>query len=116
MLINTQRWVEKESGTWSFLGKSKADDFKKNERIIFNTLKRTYTKGDINFSFIPTMNYTYLTGENSVIYSISEASNDKLKLELQESSSNNSNTILVSGETYTKTNSTKISLVPALPE
>jgi hypothetical protein len=111
---NTQRWVEKESGTWSFLGKSKADSYKKNERIIFNTLKRTYTKGDIN-NFIHTMNYTYLPGESLVIYSITEASNNKLKLELQESSSFNSSTTSVIGETYKTMNSTKISLVSALP-
>jgi hypothetical protein len=114
--LSTRRWVERESGTWSFLKKTKGDSFKKNERIIFNTLKKTYTKGYAGVGFGPdNTNLTYLTGENSTIYTITEATNKKLKLELHKSNSSNSNTLLENGETYTTTNSTKISLIPALP-
>ncbi len=43
-----QRNVNEKSGTWSFVGKTKGDDFKKNERILFNVLTHKLTANQIH--------------------------------------------------------------------
>ena len=107
---------EIETGTWSFIKKNKGDDYNRNERIIFNTLKKTYTKNENNILNDAPPNYTFLTGENTKIYTITESTNKRLKLELLERSTNNSNNGTGNGETFTKTSTTRISLVPAIPQ
>ena len=80
-----------KSGTWSFVGKTKGDDFKKNERILFNILSETET-------FIQTVDQvevnnqvtsaTYLTGEKVRVYTITESKKDQLGMTSEESYSN----------------------------
>lgn len=75
-----------QSGTWNFLGKSKGDDFKKNERIALNILEE-------NSSVIQTMNgvsensnssTTFLAGENMLIYTIVESKKKELEMKLEK--------------------------------
>ncbi len=81
---NTQKRVEKASGTWSFLKKSKGEDFKRNERIIFNTLSQKFFNSEIGQSGNESVaEYTFLTGEKPMIYTIAESSSKKLKLEIE---------------------------------
>lgn len=78
---------QEKSGTWSFVGKTKGDDFKKNERILFNVLSESE-------SIIQTLNQvivtnqtsanTYLTGEKMLIYTVTESKKDQLGMNLEE--------------------------------
>ncbi|MNK18895.1 hypothetical protein D3C87_371110 [compost metagenome] len=76
--VNTT--IIEQSGTWSFVGKTKSGDFKKNERVLFNVLlKETtviYQTGE-EFS-----EETYLTGENVLIYTVTESKRKELSLEM----------------------------------
>ncbi|MGV3612536.1 MAG: hypothetical protein ACO1N0_16375 [Fluviicola sp.] len=79
------RQVFEQTGTWTFVGKTKGDDFKKNERLLFNVLTEkktsTYTDNDVVVSQY-SMNHTYLTGENVLIYTIKESKKKEMELEL----------------------------------
>lgn len=71
--------LTENSGTWNFLGKSKGDDFKKNERVMFNVLNQKITQNtaagqNVNVS-------TFITGEKALIYTVKESSGKKLVLE-----------------------------------
>lgn len=75
------------SGTWAFVGKEKAGDFKKNERIVENTLLTKYIETEIEtpvggstVSSSETETNTYITGENTKILRIAESSRKELKL------------------------------------
>lgn len=72
--------VLSSSGTWSFTGKNKAEDFKKNERIIFNTLSESQTYTGNSSS------NTYITGEKVHVYTVVESTAKKLKLFLEKDS------------------------------
>lgn len=80
-----------ESGTWSFVGKTEGDQFKKNERVIFNTLSEKTTQKSVyspNAMFQDNTTYksnTYLVGEKAVIYTIVESTRKLLKLESESS-------------------------------
>ncbi|WP_430403751.1 hypothetical protein [Fluviicola sp.] len=80
------------SGTWAFVGKTKGDDFKKNERVLFNTLSETYTQVYTynGSSQTSASTDTYLTGENVMIYTVTESKGKELALESEMSSSNTS--------------------------
>lgn len=84
------------NGTWSFVGKTKGDDFKKNERVMFNTLSETdQTVTTIGSSSTTNSSTnTYMTGENVMVYTIKESKKKELKLESEM------------GNTYTSGNST----------
>lgn len=76
--------VDEQTGTWTFVGKTKGDDFKKNERMLFNILSETRTSSQINNQVVVNQfssNETYLTGENVLIYTIKESKQKEMELE-----------------------------------
>jgi len=94
----------KVSGTWSLVGKNKADEFKKNERVMFTTLKSersetsTVTGGTPDVS---TYSDTYASGENVEVYTIVTAKGKEMELkwdgnQTSTSSSNGTNKYIVS--------------------
>lgn len=100
--------TEKESttrkGTWSFVGKTKGDNFKKNERLLFNVLSEstvhTQTGGGGNPIFpdtTSTTSNTYLTGEHVDIYTVVKSTRKDLELRLESSHTDSS------GEVHSKT-------------
>jgi hypothetical protein len=106
---NQQRTVIDQSGTWTFVGKTKGDDFKKNERILLNVLTNKRTSNQINNQVVVAQNSnsdTYLTGENVWIYTIKESKRDELELELVNTVTNASET----GGTNSNTLSENITL------
>lgn len=85
------------SGTWAFVGKNKEEDFKKNERVLFNTLQSTNSQ--INKTTIGNNTTTstasdatsYMTGENVTIYTITESKAKELQLTSEAKQSGTSN-------------------------
>lgn len=81
----TTEIMQKESGKWSFV--SKSEEFKKNERVLFNILesdeKFTVTDEDGN-EISSDEAKTYAMGENTMIYVVVESSKDELTLSLDE--------------------------------
>lgn len=71
----------KLSGEWAFLGKSKATDFKKNERVVFNVLNETTTSTSGTDSYSGTT--SYLSGERALFYTVKESKAKELQLELE---------------------------------
>ncbi len=90
----TNRIVTEESGTWSFVGKTKGDDFKKNERMLFNVLNRseksTSTNGN-NVTSDDLTSTTFLTGENLKIYTIKESKKEEMQLEMESNIASETN-------------------------
>lgn len=81
---NGNNIVDEQTGTWTFVGKTKGDDFKKNERLLFNILSETRTSSQINNQVVVSQfssNETYLTGENVLIYTIKESKQKEMELE-----------------------------------
>lgn len=79
-------------GTWDFLA-GKTDEFKKNERVVFNTKTSTDTNVTTSggVSNTTTETNTYLDGENSMIYVISESKKKSLTLTYSGSNTNTDN-------------------------
>ncbi len=80
------RTVNERSGVWSFIGKNKGDEFKKNERVLFNVLKTDYSMIHKNQGSIIDeyhANYEYLTGSVTLIYTVKESKKDELQLEME---------------------------------
>ncbi|MNJ85817.1 hypothetical protein D3C87_32970 [compost metagenome] len=76
-----------QSGTWSFVGKTKGDDFEKNERVLFNVLSVTTTEIEtMNQAVVNnyTHTITFATGENSMVYTVTESKKDLLEMEMEE--------------------------------
>ena len=81
--------AETTSGTWSFVGKDKSADFKRNDRVVFNTLASSSTSTD---TFTPTGgtattstssdSNSWMTGQNQATYVIDE--NKKKELTLKQ--------------------------------
>lgn len=92
------------SGTWSFVGKTKGDDFKKNERVMFNTLSETTTQTSTPGGSSSTDTDTYMTGENVMIYTVTESKGKELALEAEigNTSTSGSSTSSTSGKTTIK--------------
>ncbi|MNJ85818.1 hypothetical protein D3C87_32980 [compost metagenome] len=83
---STNRISTEESGTWSFVGKTKGDDFKKNERLLFNVLNKKESSLNIVDNVVVSddlSNTTFLAGENMQIYTIKESKKKELQLELE---------------------------------
>ncbi|WP_343636192.1 hypothetical protein [Fluviicola sp.] len=102
----TQKLTTTTSGTWAFVGKTKGDEFKKNERVMFNTLSETNTQV-VSFggsSQTTTSTDTYMTGENVMIYTVTESKGKELALEAEmgNSSTTGSSTNSTSGKTTIK--------------
>ncbi|WP_246073871.1 hypothetical protein [Fluviicola chungangensis] len=91
------------SGTWAFVGKTKGDDFKKNERVMFNTLSESttsvYTAGSTTQT--SSSSDTYMTGENVMVYTVKESKKDELQLEAEigNTYTSGSNTSTTKGKT-----------------
>lgn len=94
----TSSEAETTTGTWSFVGKDKSADFKRNDRVIFNTLTSassysdsyTVTGGSAVVS-TSSDSYSWATGENQATYVITESKKKELTL-TQEGSSTWSDT------------------------
>lgn len=86
--------TETTTGTWSFLGKDKGADFKRNDRVVFNTLTSasssadtfTVTGGTASTSTSSDSN-AWMTGENQATYVIDENKKKELILKQDGSSS-----------------------------
>ncbi|HRO76422.1 MAG TPA: hypothetical protein PLP27_09770 [Crocinitomicaceae bacterium] len=89
----TEHRVWKHTGTWSFIGTNKTDEFKKNERIVFNFLNISFTNATTINSTTTTSSGTesYKVGELSMIYTVKESTGKKLVL-FSETENVNSNT------------------------
>ncbi len=79
--------TSKETGTWSFVGKNKADEFKKNERVAFTILSTTSTNtqtitigGSAGTPDVSSNTDTYATGENVELYTIVTAKGKEMEL------------------------------------
>lgn len=91
----TTKQVRTTTGTWSFVDKNKTDEFKKNERVIFNTLSVAETNtSTLAYSGTTTSTTTsnsnsssYIVGENSSIYTVEESTGKTLVLVREHSSS-----------------------------
>ena len=104
--VVTQNTKTTKTGTWSFVSKTKGDDFKKNERVVFNVLtdNSTVVTSVGSSSTTSTSADTYLTGENVMIYTIKDSKKDELKLERDgsnTSSAGSSTSSYVSSEMIT---------------
>lgn len=85
-----------QTGTWSFVKTNKTEEFKKNERILFNVLDEKNTSVTTTGGNSTTSNNssTYLTGENTMLFTVVESKKKSLKLEAE------------TAETWTSGNST----------
>ena len=93
IFTTTTTTVRMESGTWSFIGKNKEEEFKKNERVLFNTLatsrsttvKITATGGLNPASPAATSNSSsYKAGEYVRIFTVTESKKKALELTSEE--------------------------------
>lgn len=77
--------TDEKSGTWSFIGKTKGDEFKKNERVLFNVLstKNTTVQTSNGSATTSKTSDTYLTGESTMIFTIKESKKDELQMEAE---------------------------------
>jgi hypothetical protein len=97
-----------QSGTWNFAAKTKGDDFKKNERIVFNILSQTRTSSQTQDQVLmnnSSNTATFLTGENMLIYTIVKSKSKELELKLEKASQSTMN-----GEVSNETLTQKMSL------
>ena len=102
-----QQYSSEQSGTWSFTGKSKGDDFKKNERILFNILSiKSKTVHISDQEVMSEDTKTFLTGENTMIYTVSESKRKELQLEFDHTMTY----INLSGGTDTEKTAQKLTL------
>ncbi len=91
-----------QNGTWSFIGKTKGDDFEKNERLMFTILSESTVKSQTSGSpMFPdttvTTSQTYLTGEKVMIYTVTKSTKKDLELKSESSHFNSTD-----GQTYSK--------------
>lgn len=78
---DTDERIMTQSGTWSFIRKNKTDEFKKNERVLFNVLL-SEERQIISLSDV-TGSTSYKTGEKSLIFSVKESSRKLLEMEYE---------------------------------
>ncbi len=98
--------TETNEGTWDFLGG--VGEFKKNERVVFNTTKASWTESSVyaitggNSTTTNTSGSdTYADGENSMVYLIVESK--KKELQLSATGENSSSQTNASGTDTDKT-------------
>lgn len=98
------------SGTWDF-AKGVSDDYKKNERVIFCTLsessKEDNTVGSSTTSSTDTD--TYLDGENTQVFVITESKSKSLSMEAKGSNTS-TNSGSSGSSTYTEETTFKLSM------
>lgn len=102
------------SGTWSFVGKNKTDEFKTNERVVFNTLAGSWTDNGTSVTTAGGSTTTttstdsgsdnYKVGENAKIWTITESTAKSLKLS-SETGGSYSHTQSGGGTSVTNTSS-----------
>jgi hypothetical protein len=107
------------SGTWNFLGN--VDEFKKNERVAFNTLSvtnvRTSTSTTTVFGTTQTQtdtyneNSTYNDGDMADIMVVVESKRKELQMESVEKTVENTSLNSGSQDTWTRSTDTQISLI-----
>jgi len=104
-----------EGGNWNFVGKNKTEEFKKNERIAFNTLSyegSTATSNDYSGTTptVPTVSTVTVTdtwsgtievGTSLEVYTIVESKKKSLTLKMNNNSTSNSNYGTASANTIT---------------
>lgn len=104
----TTKTTAKSSGNWDFQGG--VGEFKKNERVVFSTLSETSTQivtiGGL--STTDTDTETYLDGESTEIYVITESKKKELAMEAKKS--NTSSSSGSSSDTNTTDTSVKLTL------
>lgn len=115
----TTNKVETRSGTWGFESKNKTEEFKKNERVVFNITKsNTVTKSTMesSSSIDPTVNTTgntnndtdtYSTGQAVTIYVVKESTAKKLVLTADTDYTNVNSSTPTGGSTTTSNSSDK---------
>lgn len=103
----TTNYVINRSGSWSFVGKNKKDDFKKNERVVFNVLSESNTTIETSGSltYTSTSSDTYMTGEYPMLFTVKESKGKSLELE-----SEGANTSTYNSQTSTYNNTLSIKL------
>ena len=113
----TQSEQETTTGTWSFVGKDKSADFKRNDRVVFNTLTSatgysdSYTvTGGSAVTSTSSDSYSWQTGENQTTYVITESKKKELTL-TQEGSSTWSDTDAGGTTSGSSTSMSTISLI-----
>jgi hypothetical protein len=104
----TNNVLEENTGVWNFIGKTKIEEFKKNERLLFNALtsnyKTTYTyEGEP--AEVTTDNYTHSAGDATMVYTVVESKSKELQLKSDSEYSN----VDLNG-TYTSTFMSTLSL------
>jgi hypothetical protein len=71
------------TGVWNFIGKSSTEEFKKNERVIFNVLtedlKNSRTEGT-DPTVSSSDSYTYVAGQEVEFYTVVESKSKELQL------------------------------------
>lgn len=85
----TYKRTRTDSGKWDFL-KSVSKDYKNNERVIFHVLEDKYTSVTTNGSVSSTYsdNDSYLDGEVSLIYIVTESKKNTLSFNLDGAHTN----------------------------
>lgn len=86
----TYKTTEKSSGKWDFA--AGVGEFKKNERIVFSTTSETTTDVSTigSVSSTTTETDTYLDGENSMVFVITESKKKNLEMEAEGSNTSTS--------------------------
>lgn len=102
----TTKLIMEETGTWSFIGKNKEEGFKKNERVIFNTLTRTSTTSATLNQGTPvsssTTKDTYMAGENVMIFTVTESKGKELQLSYDADNSSTEDSEVSTSKTTTR--------------
>lgn len=83
------------SGTWSFIGKSKSEDFRRNDRVVFYVLSEnqdhTFVNNSTNESTPESLKRTFAMGEYPLVYNIKSSKRKELELEMEGESQSTSN-------------------------
>ena len=102
VVITKENELKETSGIWNFIGKSKAEDFKKNERVLFNILisdtKISVKSGNDN-SQIFVDKSVYNVGDEVLVYTVVESKRKELILE----SDSKQSTVNSDGNTFNST-------------
>lgn len=87
-------YISELSGTWNFVKKNSSDDFKKNEKVLFNVLSDKHTAIQIEGpeTYQTESKHTFLPGENVLIYKVLESKTKKLKFQYEKGATYNQST------------------------
>ncbi len=106
VVTHKENELKETSGIWNFIGKSKTEDFKKNERVLFNILvsnaKKSVTSGGNDPQVIVNKN-TYIAGEKVLVFTVVESKNKELILQTDSKHSNVNSDGNIFNSSYTST-------------